>query len=250
MKKLLGYCFTLPFLLVWFVLLNLFHVLQVVARNTLGGAAHRKVVDGLNGCLIHSLALLGTHCSVRLAGPLPRGRPLIFVANHQNKLDIVGISWYLRRHQPIFVSKIELASGIPSVSYNLRHSGAALIDRSDPRQALREIGRLGSRIEATQGAAVIFPEGTRSTSGVIASFQSAGVKILLKNAPDAVVVPIYIHDTWKVNRYGSFPMSFGEHLSWNVLPAIDPGGRSSGDVVAAAEAAIRSAQAQLTGGRC
>ncbi len=125
-----------------------------------------------------------------------------------------------------------------------------MIDRSDPRQALREIGRLGSRIEATQGAAVIFPEGTRSTSGVIASFQSAGVKILLKNAPDAVVVPIYIHDTWKVNRYGSFPMSFGEHLSWNVLPAIDPGGRSSGDVVAAAEAAIRSAQAQLTGGRC
>jgi len=36
---------------------------------------------------------------------------------------------YFWTYKPKFISKIELGKGIPSVSYNLRHGGAALIDR-------------------------------------------------------------------------------------------------------------------------
>lgn len=242
MKKLIGCLLTPIFLVVWLLLLNVFHLLQILALKLSGPGGHRRTVDWLNFFLLSALWLLATRSSVRFAEPLPSGRPLIIVANHQNKLDISGIGWFLRRHAPRYVSKVELARGIPSVSYNLRHSGAALIDRSDARQSLREIGRLGKLIAVERCAAVIFPEGTRSLTGKIAPFQSAGVKILLKNAPEALVVPVYIHDTWKLNRWGSFPMSVGERLSWTVLRPIDPAGKSPDEVVSLAEALIRQEQ--------
>jgi 1-acyl-sn-glycerol-3-phosphate acyltransferase len=42
------------------------------------------------------------------------------------------------------VSKKELGQGIPSISFNLRHGGSALIDRKDPKQAIPAIKGLGS----------------------------------------------------------------------------------------------------------
>lgn len=245
MKKLLGCILTPLFLIVWLLLLYVFQAVQIVALRGFGTRAHQRVVVWLNFLLVHALWILGTRIGVRFDQPLPTDRPIVFVANHQNKIDIAGISWYLRRFSPRFVSKIELARGIPSVSYNLRHSGAALIDRNDARQALREIGRLGKLIEQTRGSAVIFPEGTRSKTGEMAPFQTGGIKILLKNAPSARVVPIYIHNAWTLNRFGSFPMGVGERLSWNVLPPIETAGRTPDEVAALAEAAIRAEQSRL-----
>ncbi len=238
MKKLLSYLLTPPFLLVWGLLLGVFHVLQVIAFTLFGTTAHRHTVDALNFCLTHNLQLLGTRIRVRYSEDLPNDRPIIFIANHQNKFDIPGIGWYLRRHAPRFVAKIELAKGIPSISYNLRRSGAALIDRGDPRQSLKEIGRLGKLIEDTRSSAVIFPEGTRSRTGVTGQFASGGVKTLLKKAPNALIVPVYIHNTWALNRYGSFPMSAGETIGWTVLPAIEPNGMTPDAVVTQAEQCI------------
>ena len=40
------------------------------------------------------------------------------------------------RTHPKFISKKELGRGFPSVSYNLRVGGSALIERKNPRQAL------------------------------------------------------------------------------------------------------------------
>ncbi|MES2488181.1 MAG: lysophospholipid acyltransferase family protein [Pseudomonadota bacterium] len=240
MKKALSCILTPIFLIVWLMLLNIFHVVQYLAFNIFGSQAHQRTVIWLNFFLVHALWILGTRISSSQAAPLPTDRPIIFIANHQNKLDVSGIGWYLRKHMPKFVSKIQLARGIPSVSYNLRHSGAALIDRDDARQALKEVGRLGKLIEDTRGSAVIFPEGTRSLTGDIAPFQVGGVKTLLKKAPSAVVVPIYIHNTWTLNRYGKFPMGIGERLSWTVLSPIEPMGQAIDAVVAQAEASIRA----------
>lgn len=247
MKKLLGSLLTPVFLITWLLLLMVFHAMQVLALRGFGKKAHKLSVDWLNFCLIHALWILGTRIRVHFAEPLPENRPIIFIANHQNKLDIAGISWYLRKHSPKFVSKIELAKGIPSVSYNLRHSGAALIDRDDVRQSLKEIGRLGKLIEDTHCSAVIFPEGTRSLTGAIAPFQTGGIKILLKKAPSALVVPIYIHNLWRLNRFGKFPMSVGEHVSWAVLPAIEPMGKTPEQIAALAEQSIRQACAVTRG---
>ncbi len=243
MKKCLSYLLSPVFFLAWLILLNVFHLLQVLALKGFGKRAHQLTVDALNGCLLHSLWLLGTRFRVDFAEPLPlpHTRPIIFVANHQNQLDVVGISWYLRQFSPKFVSKIELSRGIPSISYNLRHSGAALINRDDAKQAITEIGRLGRLIEDTKTSAVIFPEGTRSATGEIKAFNAAGIKQLLKKSPSALIVPIYIHQTWGLNRFGKYPMSAGEQISWTVLPAIDPQDKNMNDVAMLVEESIRRA---------
>ena len=48
----------------------------------------------------------------------------------------------MRKWHPKFISKKELGKGIPSVSYNLKYGGSALIDRKDPKQALPEIKKV------------------------------------------------------------------------------------------------------------
>ena len=75
---------------------------------------------------------------------------------------------------------------------------------------------------------MIFPEGTRAKRGGVQPFAAAGVKILLKKCPEARVLPVCIHDTWRLNRFGKFPMGVGERFTWSVLPVIDPAGMRSG----------------------
>jgi 1-acyl-sn-glycerol-3-phosphate acyltransferase len=122
----------------------------------------------------------------------------------------------MRKHHPKFVSKKELGKGIPSVSYNLRHGGSVLIDRKDGRQSLVEIAKLGKYIETLNRSAVIFPEGTRSKTGHPKKFQTTGLKMLMKQAPSALVVPVSINNSWKMLRYGKFPNGLGTRISFLV----------------------------------
>jgi len=138
--------------------------------------------------------------------------------------DIPPIIWHLRAYHPKFVSKKELGKGIPSVSYNLRHGGSVLIDRKDSKQALTEIAKLGTYIEAHNRSAVIFPEGTRSKTGHPKKFQPTGLKMLMKKAPSALIVPISINNSWKMLRYGKFPFGLGSDITFDVHPPIENSG--------------------------
>lgn len=167
------------------------------------------------------LNILGTRFTFRNPYQIPSDRPLIIVTNHQSMYDIPPIIWYMRKHHPKFVSKKELGKGIPSVSFNLRHGGSALIDRKDGAQALSEIAKLGKYIETHNRSAVIFPEGTRSRDGKPKKFKPMGLKTLMKNAPSALIVPISINNSWKLLRYGKFPMGLGCHLTFDVHAALE-----------------------------
>ncbi len=158
--------------------------------------------------------LLGTTYTFENKERIPKGVPIIFVSNHQSLYDIVGIIWYLRRFHPKFVSKKELGKGIPSVSYNLRHGGSILIDRKDPKQAIPLIKELSEYIEKYQRSAVIFPEGTRSKNGEPKEFAQSGLKILCKYASSAYVVPITVNNSWKMVKFGAFPMGLGNKLQF------------------------------------
>lgn len=123
-----------------------------------------------------------------------------------------------------------MAKGVPSISFNLRNGGNAVIDRKDPRQALPAIKKLAQYIEKNNYAAVIFPEGTRSRTGAPRSFSPNGLKTLLKYAPSAVIVPVTINHSWKLVRYGQFPMEVGVQPTWDVHAPIDPQGRPFAEV--------------------
>ena len=192
----------------------------------------------MNFFLIRTLYFTFSTYKVENKHLVPKDKPVIFVANHQGIFDIIGLAWLLREFHPKFVSKIELGKGIPSVSYNLQHGGSVLIDRKDPRQALPELKKMGEYIQNNSRSTVIFPEGTRTRNGQPKPFASNGLKILCKNAPDAWVVPVTINNSWRIFRYGNFPLGI----------AIGRGHDRTGNESVAVVAQGVSHVAQLTGG--
>ena len=170
----------------------------------------------MNFFLIKSLYFLGTIVKFENKQNIPEGIPLIIVANDQGLIDIPPIVWYLRKYHPKFISKKELGKGIPSVSFNLRHGGSVLIDRKDSRQSLSAIRDFAKKIHEKKWSAVIFPEGTRGKKGKPKEFQVSGLKILFKNIPDGLVIPITINNSWKVQRYGKFPYGIFNTITFKV----------------------------------
>ena len=216
MQKLLAYPLTFLYLMFFSLCLLIFHPIQWICFNVFGYESHRASVALLNLCLMRCTHFLGTTYTFGNPHNIPTDLPLIIVPNHQSMHDIPPIIWYMRKHHPKFVSKKELGHGIPSVSYNLRHGGSVLIDRKDSRQSLAQIAKLGRYIEEYNRSAVIFPEGTRSRTGHPKPFKATGLKLLMKNSPSALVVPISINNSWKMLRYGKFPNGIGNHISFQV----------------------------------
>lgn len=216
MLKLLSYPLTFIYAIAFLITILVFHPIQAFCYRVFGYQALKKSVDALQFCLMRCLNILGTRITFNNPYDIGTGQPLIIVANHQSMYDISPIIWYMRKHHPKFISKIELAKGIPSVSYNIRHGGSVAIDRKNPRQSLPAIMKFAEYIEETNRAAVIFPEGTRSKTGEPKPFQTKGLEILLKKIPSALVVPITINNSWKTVRYGKFPMGLGTHITFTV----------------------------------
>lgn len=216
MEKILSYPLSIVYYLVFGLILLFFHPVQWICFNVFGYRAHKKSVDFLNWSVVRASLILGTTHKFEGIEKVPAGVPLIIVANHQSLNDIPPIIWFMRKFHPKFVSKKELGKGIPSVSYNLRHGGSVLIDRKDPKQALPVIKGMAEYIEKHKRSAVIFPEGTRSRTGMPKKFSESGLKILCKYAPSAYIVPVSINNSWKMVRYGMFPLGLGNRLVFTV----------------------------------
>ena len=240
MKKILDYILSSVYLVYFGLLLVVFHVIQVIAFTIFGEKAQQKVVLFLNFMITYGWYLTGTTINFRQMFALPTNRPIIFISNHQSTFDIPAIYWFLRKYHPIFVSKKELANGVPSISYNLRKSHAALIDRKDGKQAVGEILKLSKYIQDNNCSAVIFPEGTRSRSGIMKPFVAGGIAALIKKAPDALIVPIAIqgNNLFDPNK-GLFPLVSFSTLSWTVLEGIEPKGKNADEIAQLAQAAIQ-----------
>lgn len=215
-KKILSYPLSVVFYLFFGLTLVVFQPLQWLGVKLGGAKLHRGVVNIMNLCLLRCLHILGVTFSFKNPYKLPKNQSLIIVSNHQSMFDIPLISWFLRKYKPKFISKIELGKGIPSISFNLKYGGNVLIDRKNPKQSIPALSQFGKFISNNNFSAVIFPEGTRSRNGEPKEFAPTGLKILFKNAPNALVVPVTINNSWKLVRFGNFPMGIGMHLTLEV----------------------------------
>ena len=211
--KILSYILSPIFALVFYTLLIIFHPMQWLGLKLFGYKGHKFVVDYMNWVLMKSLLFLLIPVKVENEYDLPEDTTLIFVANHQGMFDIPPIIWKFRKHHPKFVSKVELGKGIPSISFNLRHGGAALINRKDGKQAIAELTAFAKKINQNKWSAVIFPEGTRSRNGEPKIFAANGLKVLTKYNKEGYVVPLTINNSWKVFKYGKFPLGVASPIS-------------------------------------
>lgn len=241
MRKFAGYLLSPIFYSCFSVALLIFHPIQWIFLKLGGYTAHKKSVDILNFFLTAcNYTLFNT---VHFTGHknLPTDVPIIFVANHQSMFDIPAMIYHLRKYHAKFISKIELADArIPSISFNLKHGGAANIDRKDPKQSIAEILKLANNMKQKNWSAVIFPEGTRTKTGKMKNFSVGGIATLLKKNPNALVVPIAIKGSYEMVQYGMFPLSPFTKMSWEVMPPIQTEGLNAEEIVLKAEELIRS----------
>jgi 1-acyl-sn-glycerol-3-phosphate acyltransferase len=114
----------------------------------------------------------------RYPGPLPP--VFLLVTNHQSLVDIPAITIAFSNRTLRFVAKKELARGIPYLSRTLRYGQHALISRtSDYRAGNKELKRFATL--ARQGISpVVFPEGSRSRTGIVKDFYAGAVRIVLE----------------------------------------------------------------------
>ncbi len=219
-SHILSYPLSIVFYLFFGLTLVVFHPIQWVCLNTFGYQAHKKSVDFLNFFILVCLRVLGTTFIIKKPRDIPKDVPLIIVANHQSLWDIPPLIWYLHRFHPKFISKKELGKGLPSISFNLRHGGSVLIDRKDPKQATLQIKKITQYITSTNRSVVIFPEGTRSRTGIPKEFKKKGLITLFTDAPEAYVLPITVNNSWKLQRYGMFPIPLGVRLIFKLHPVL------------------------------
>ena len=238
LAKILRYPLTILFHFFFGLGLLFYEVVQRISLFLFGYHVHKKSVDIFNATIVRTLHILGTRFTVDLPDTLPENTPVIIVSNHQSMWDIPPLIWFLRKLHVKFISKIELGKGIPSVSYNLRKGGSVLIDRKNPTQATRQIEKIARYISEHNRAVVIFPEGTRSRDGHPKPFRKKGLLTLFQHAPDAVVLPVSISNSWRLQRYGMFPMPIGVHFKRKVLQPIKIAGQSHDALIESLETTI------------
>ena len=156
MKKILAYPLSVLFYVNFGLLLLIFHPIQFICFNIFGPETHKKSVELMNYLIIKNFYVIGVNIKFSMPFDLPNDSPVIITSNHQSTWDIPPFIWYLRKYHIKYISKIELGKWLPSISYNLHKSEAALIDRKNPSQAVKELIRLGRLIAKNNYAVFIF----------------------------------------------------------------------------------------------
>lgn len=202
-RKLWNWLVTIPFLVVFGVVLLFYDIVgRIVRPFSLTG--FEWVMGALQATLVWVYRIFGTRLTVERSPAVKPRTGYVLISNHQSLYDIVLIGGLMFSNLPKYVAKAELGRWIPSVSLNLKQGGHALIDRGDAAQALDEIRGLGERVQARNRSAVIFPEGTRSRDGSLGTFKRAGARVLLAAADRLPVVPVAVQGSWRINKVWPF----------------------------------------------
>ncbi|MEI6749342.1 MAG: lysophospholipid acyltransferase family protein [Bacteroidales bacterium] len=129
---------------------------------------------------------------------VPKTGGMLFIANHQSNFDIPILIGFVPRDKG-FIAKLELLK-IPFFSKWMKYIGCVFIDRRDARQSLKAINQAAERLKEGHSL-VIFPEGTRSSDGIVGQFKSGSLKIAMK--AKVPIVPVTIKGSMNIMPKGT-----------------------------------------------
>lgn len=133
------------------------------------------------------LAICSTKVQVIGKENILRGKPQVFMANHQSDFDILITLAYLPG-QFRWIAKKELFA-IPVFGRAMKSAGYIEIDRQNHEKALQSLDLAALRIR--EGKSVMtFPEGTRSRDGEIKAFKQGTFYLAIQSG--VPIVPISI----------------------------------------------------------
>ena len=142
------------------------------------------------------LATTGVEVTVEGLDRIERGRTYIFVANHQSIYDIPVLFWSIP-FQLRIIAKASLGN-FPMLGPHLKRTGHMLVDRRKPDRA--GIFGWASRLTANGLSLIVFPEGTRSRTGMMGKFK--GGSIMLAMQAGLPIVPISVIGSRHVMKKG------------------------------------------------
>ncbi len=147
------------------------------------------------GYLFRKLPVVHQHLNplwrFRVSGTMPEDprHPYVVVSNHESFVDILLIShlpWEMK-----WLSKKEMFK-IPVAGWLMYLAKDIQLDRKDPRSAAAAMAtcavRLGQRVSV-----MIFPEGTRSTTGDLLPFKDGAFRLAIESG--VPILPLAVHGT-------------------------------------------------------
>ncbi len=144
----------------------------------------------------------GVRVRVRGSENWPQGRPCVIVGKHQSQWE----TFFLQiAHPPTAtVLKRELLA-IPFFGWGLRLMEPIAIDRSNPKQALRQIQEQGMDRIARGRNVLIFPEGTRTPVGKTGNYGRSGAELACRAGVPLVPVAHNAGVCWPARSFLKYP---------------------------------------------
>jgi 1-acyl-sn-glycerol-3-phosphate acyltransferase len=171
---------------------------------------------------------------------IPNG-PIVALSKHESQWETFYLQ--LALHPIATILKKELLD-IPGFGWGLRQMQPIPIDRGSPREAIRQMLRLGEERIAAGLSVLVFPEGTRTAPGKTARFARGGANLAIQAKVPVVPIAHNAASFWPAHQWtkhpGTITVSFGK--------PIDTRDKGAAEVTEAARAWIEAEIAGFTPG--
>ena len=147
---------------------------------------------------------------------IPKDQPCIFMANHSSLIDILVLTIAMPVHFN-FMAKKELF-WVPFIGLQMVFGGDFLIDRNNPKKAKACLKKVENRLKKGWNI-LIFPEGTRSSTGELLPFKGGGFKLAANTG--TAIIPCYIKGSDSIVKKKSLKAQPG-HVNIYVSAPIFP----------------------------
>jgi 1-acyl-sn-glycerol-3-phosphate acyltransferase len=185
----------------------------------------------ISGWALTMLWLLRVVCGIRMevhgAENIPK-QPSILLCKHQSAWETIALQKVFPPQ--VWVLKRELLR-LPFFGWGLAMTSPIAIDRSDGREAVKQLLKQGKDRLQTGFCVVIFPEGTRIPYGQRGKYKIGGA--LLAASSGAPVVPV-AHNAGKLWGRNSFFKRPGT-ITMSIGVPIDPAGLKAEEINRRAE---------------
>jgi 1-acyl-sn-glycerol-3-phosphate acyltransferase len=131
-------------------------------------------------------------------------QPYVFMSNHQSVFDVAAIVSTL----PVsfrFVAKREL-TWIPIFGWALVTCGHVIVDRGSRERSVRSLERAAEQVRSGTNV-IIFPEGTRSTTGRLGELKSGGFHLAIRAG--VPVLPVSVSGSRRITPKKSLRIESG-----------------------------------------
>ncbi len=167
----------------------------------------------------------GTRLTIQGQENIDPERSYVVVANHLSTLDIMVC--FLAVPLPVrYLAKKELFR-IPLLAQAMRAVGIIEVDRTARTAIHTSVNRQARDLIQHKRSLIIYPEGTRSRSGVMKPFKKGA--FTMATASQLPVLPLSIHGTYEASAPGK-PWFHGGEVTAVIDPAIETEGMTHADV--------------------